>query len=104
MNHVADMRGSGIRSVTAANPPSYNATPTIPFLNGDVPAGVAISAIAALLALSVTPPLLVCPSAFCLSALTPPLAALIFFLLRVTNANLRPTIWSDAKLKRRLSH
>jgi hypothetical protein len=91
------MPGTYIRSVAALNSPDYSAPPTVLLLNGDVPAAFLIHTIAAFIAPSIAPSVLI--SAFCRSTLAPPLTALTFFLLGITNAKLRATVGTDAKLK-----
>src|SRR5687768_10493552 len=86
------------RSVAAANPARYRAPSTVLFLNGDVSTILTIGTVAPITR-SVTPPLLICPLALRLPALTPTLTTLIFLPLRITNTNLRPTIWTDAELE-----
>jgi hypothetical protein len=93
------MRGRKLRSVAAANPPNLSATPTVPFLNGDVPAAFFGSAIAAIIAPSIPPALLISPFAFSISALLPALTTLTLLLLGITNANLRAAVRTDTKLK-----
>jgi hypothetical protein len=97
------MRGHKRKSVAATHPPHLDAPPTIPFFNGNVPAAFFVSAIAAIIAPSILPPLLIGSFAFSITALLPPLTTLTFLLLGITNANLRATIRADAKLKLWLS-
>jgi hypothetical protein len=97
------MQGPSLPSVAAANPPNLSATPTVPFFNGDIPAAFFGSAIAAIIAPSIPPTLLICLFAVSISALLPPLTTLTLLLLGITNSNLRATILADAKLKLWLS-
>jgi len=56
-------------SIAAADPPGHGPTPLILFPNGDVPATVAVSAIAALLPPGIPAPLLIGPGALFLTAI-----------------------------------
>jgi hypothetical protein len=97
------MRGRKLRLVATTNPPNLSATPTIPFFDSDVPAAFFVATIAAIIAPSISPTLLIRSFTFSISALLPPLTALAFLLLRITNTNLRATVWTNAKLKLWLS-
>ncbi|MBO1909223.1 hypothetical protein J4G37_30775 [Microvirga sp. 3-52] len=96
--HLALTRGPTLQSIAAANPLNLSATPTVPLFNGDIPAAFFVGSIAAIIAPSIPPTLLIRAFAFSISALLPPLTTLAFLLLRITNTNLRATIRADAKL------
>jgi hypothetical protein len=96
----SDGRGG---SIAATDPPGHGPTPIILFPNGDVPAALAVSAIAAFLTPGVPAPFFVRPGTLFLAALAPILAALIPLLLRIANADLRTAIWPDPELQLRLS-
>jgi hypothetical protein len=98
------MRRAKLKSVATTNPANLNATPTVSFFDGDVAAALFVTAIAAILAPSIPPTLLICSLAFSISALLPSLTTLTLLLLRIANANLRTTVWADAELKCWLSY
>jgi hypothetical protein len=92
------------RALTAAaNSPRHRVTPIILFPNGNVSATSPVGTVGLLLTPSISPPLLIGPSAFCLSALTPMFTSLRAFKLRVANADLRATVCSNTKIDLRLS-
>jgi hypothetical protein len=91
-----------MQSVATANAPRYGTTPTVLFHDRDIAARFLVSAIAPLVAARITPTLLV--GTLSLAPLAPPLAPLAFLLLRITNADLRATIGTDAELNGRLRH
>jgi hypothetical protein len=96
------MRGVRIPSVAATNAPGHGTTPTVLFHDRDISAGFLVSAIAPLIAPSITPTLLV--GTLGIPALTPPFTPLIFLLPRIANADLRAPIGAEAELNARLSH
>jgi hypothetical protein len=86
-----------------ANSPRDRVTPIILFPNDNVSAAAPIGTVGLLLTPSISPTLIVGPSAFCLSALTPMFTSLIALDLRVANAHLRATVYSNTKIDLRLS-
>jgi hypothetical protein len=96
------MRGVRTPSVAAANAPGHGTAPAVLFHDRDISAGFLVSAIASLIASSITPPLLV--GTLGIPALTPAFTPLVFLLLRIANADLRAPIGADAELNARLSH